>query len=125
MIVISFAFWLLAHSASSPKDCGLAANRKLIEETERLVTYREPLRVPVPETASGTGRQECARLEFKISKNGAAENIILKESTNDMLMNMAAADALRKYKFKPAVGKPTCTYSRAFKGVVGAAPPYP
>ncbi|GLQ99357.1 energy transducer TonB [Dyella mobilis] len=125
MTTTFLVFALFASALAPPYDCGLQANRALIDKTRALVEYRAPLNVETPEMASGPGRQECVRLEFQLDRYGKVTNIVLKESTNELLMNVAAAHALRKYTFKSAAGGTHAVYSLMFEGVVGAAPPYP
>lgn len=125
MTTAFLAFALFAQALAAPYDCGLKANRELIDRTNSLVEYRSPLKIDVPEMASGAGRQECVRLEFQLDRHGRATNIVLRENTNELLMNMAAAHALRKYKFRSVAGGTSAVYSLVFNGIVGAAPPYP
>jgi hypothetical protein len=109
-----------------PKDdCGYSTHKAWIHRTEGLVEKRAPLDIPTPELASGKGAKECVRLEFQIDRNGHAVNISAKESTNELLMNMAAANALKKYKFRLPASNSGGSYTLVFKGVVGAAPPVP
>lgn len=73
--------------------------------------------------ASGNGKFECVRFEFQIDRHGNAINIVAKDSTRELLMNLAAASALKKYKFRPS--RKGNTYTLVFSGIIGAAPPYP
>jgi hypothetical protein len=125
MTITPLAFALFAQALVAPHDCGLQANRALIDKTNSLVEYRSPLNIEIPEMASGPGRQECVRLEFQLDRRGRVTNIVVKENTNELLMNMAATHALLKYKFRSAAGGTNAVYSLVFKGIVGAAPPYP
>lgn len=106
-------------------DCGYSAHKAWIHRTEEVVEKKASLDIPTPELASGKGANECVRFEFQIDRNGRAINISVKESTNELLMNMAAANALKKYKFRLPASNRRVSYTLVFKGVVGDAPPVP
>lgn len=114
-----------SHAVLGNPDCGLNAHKALVRRTEALIERKEELRIMTPEMASGNGKFECVRFEFQIDKQGNAINLLVKDSTKELLMNLAAADALKKYKFHPSAGGTKVTYTLVFSGIVGAAPPYP
>jgi TonB family protein len=98
---IILAYMFLSQIDLSKRDCGYSAHKAWIHQTEELIEKRAPLDIPTPELASGKGENECVRFEFHIDGSGHAINLSVKESTNELLMNMAAANALKKYKFRP------------------------
>ncbi|MDR2961995.1 MAG: TonB family protein [Stenotrophomonas sp.] len=105
-------------------DCGRAAHKSAIALTESLIVKAAPLEIPYVEMGQGQGDEECVRLVFNISNGGAATDIEVAESSRDMIMNLAAIRALRKYTFKSASQGTIQTNTLVFTSRVGGEMPH-
>lgn len=116
---------LVGGMAGSPlPDCGRAAHRSTIALTEKLIVKTAPLEIPYVELGHGAGEEECVRFVFNISDEGAATDIEVAESSNNIVMNLAAVRALKKYSFRTAIQGPVQTNTLVFVGRVGGEMPY-
>jgi hypothetical protein len=98
--LLVFLVLLISPVFASANDCGAEDHRASIQETVALIVKKVPVRPVVGEFLTEGGTHECVRLSFFITPWGRAKHIRVAESSGEVPVEMAAADALRGYKFK-------------------------
>lgn len=99
-VLISLSSLLVFSLPCLASDCGAIRNREEIDRTRLLVVYAAPVRKTIGEFPTPYGKRECVRFVFMISPWGNPFNINILETSNNTAFEMAAFDALSKYKFK-------------------------
>lgn len=120
----SVAVVVMSALLAAAGNCGEAVHWQAIATTEALVLKRVALDIPFVEMPQGEGTDECARIVFRIDKEGRAADPQVVESSRDIVLNLAAIRALAKYEFQRNTGD-DATHMLVFHGKVGAAPPNP
>ena len=132
MMILNFLFtgFFVLHSSASASasasatDCGYAIYRSSIENTTSIVIHSASIELPITitEIPKIGGTKECVRLEFNISKSGRAKNISIRENSRSFDMNVAALNALSKYKFRYIGAKKGMRFTLIFRATLGVAP---
>lgn len=103
-------------------DCGAGENKELISETRALIINSVPMRAVVGEYPTQKGVPECVRFDFSIAPWGRAFNIKISDTSFNTAFEMAAFDAISKYRFKNSMFGFLRRYSLVFSGVDNKIP---
>ncbi|MGS0998316.1 energy transducer TonB [Rhodanobacter sp. UC4451_H18] len=73
---------------------------QVVERTESQVVRKKSLHIPKDPVGTNYAKS-CVRLVFNIDKNGVPINIRIDHSSRNRILDLAAKDALKHYRFKP------------------------
>lgn len=100
--MLSASLAIIAFALGSGVKCNCMPNEwaRVVERTEKRVVHKEPLHVP-KDPVGTTYAKSCVRLVFNIDTNGIPINIKIDHSSRNRILDLAAKDVLKKYRFKP------------------------
>jgi TonB family protein len=93
------AYLMMTAAAVSGCNCRSGGWDKVVENTEELVVYKQPFKVPRHPVGSKYP-DACVRIGFQIDGSGRPIDVRIDRSSESRAMDVAARETLKKYRFE-------------------------
>lgn len=91
-------------SPPAPASCREGAKDARIRATEAFIVHREPFVIPRGPMGEVPVGPSCVRMRFKIDRSGLPVELAIDVSSQSRVVDVAARETLRRYRFNPLHG---------------------